>query len=244
MRVERKCRSGWRRSPARLPGRNLAAAKCSETRWRSSASAGGSPFTVMFGQIFAYSVLIRSHLPSGSSRQESHPTGATALDGGPFTCAWNRFGALNCRCHFSRHAQIFMQGLPHLPQVSCRQQKAGHRKQLLSRIKAPTVVIHGTADKLVRPSGGKATARRIPGARLITIDGMGHDLPREVWPRIVDAIVANARAADGSRPGGQPLLPHAPDHLVVAVLPEEGFASEGHHRHAHRDAAAALTNLL
>jgi len=76
--------------------------------------------------------------------------------------------------------------------------KSGHRKQLLRRIKAPTVVIHGTADKLVRPSGGRATARLIPGARLIRIDGMGHDLPREVWPRIVDVIVANARAADAA----------------------------------------------
>jgi pimeloyl-ACP methyl ester carboxylesterase len=73
--------------------------------------------------------------------------------------------------------------------------KTGNRARLLRRIKAPTVVIHGTKDRLVRPSGGKATARLIPGARLITIERMGHDLPRWAWPRITDAIAQNARRA-------------------------------------------------
>ena len=70
----------------------------------------------------------------------------------------------------------------------------------LEGVTAPTLVIHGKADKLVRPSGGKATARRVPGARLLLIDGMGHDLPRQVWPRIVQAIVDNARRADVEAP--------------------------------------------
>jgi pimeloyl-ACP methyl ester carboxylesterase len=69
------------------------------------------------------------------------------------------------------------------------------REKHLSQIKAPTLVIHGKADKLVRPSGGKATARRIPGARLMMIEGMGHDLPRDVWQRVIDGIVDNARRA-------------------------------------------------
>jgi pimeloyl-ACP methyl ester carboxylesterase len=73
--------------------------------------------------------------------------------------------------------------------------KTGNRASLLRRIKAPTVVVHGTKDRLVRPSGGKATARLIPGARLITIDRMGHDLPRWAWPQITDAIAENARRA-------------------------------------------------
>ena len=60
-------------------------------------------------------------------------------------------------------------------------------------------MIHGTVDKLVRPSGGKATAKAIPGARLMMIEGMGHDLPRGVWPTIIDAVAEHARAADGSR---------------------------------------------
>jgi pimeloyl-ACP methyl ester carboxylesterase len=72
----------------------------------------------------------------------------------------------------------------------------GNRASDLRRITAPTLVIHGTADRLISPSGGRATARAIPGARLMTIDGMGHDLPRGVWPRLIDAIVGHARSAD------------------------------------------------
>jgi pimeloyl-ACP methyl ester carboxylesterase len=80
---------------------------------------------------------------------------------------------------------------------------SGDRTDELRRIAAPTVVIHGTRDPLVNLSGGRATARAIPGARLVTIDGMGHDLPRGAWPRIIDAIVGNAQSADGSAEGAQ-----------------------------------------
>jgi pimeloyl-ACP methyl ester carboxylesterase len=76
---------------------------------------------------------------------------------------------------------------------------SGDRTPDLSRITAPTLVIHGTKDRLVRPSGGKATAHAIRDARLLMIDGMGHDLPRGAWGRITDAIVANA--ALGERDG-------------------------------------------
>jgi pimeloyl-ACP methyl ester carboxylesterase len=76
---------------------------------------------------------------------------------------------------------------------------SGDRSSLLATIGVPTLIIHGTADRLVSPSGGRATARAIPGARLMTIEGMGHDLPRAAWPRIVDAIVENAaRAGEGA----------------------------------------------
>jgi len=75
---------------------------------------------------------------------------------------------------------------------------AGDRTAELRGISAPTVVIHGTRDRMVRPSGGRATAAAIPGARLVTIRGMGHDLPRGAWDRMVDAIVANAQRADAS----------------------------------------------
>lgn len=80
--------------------------------------------------------------------------------------------------------------------------KTGNRTSLLRRIKAPTVVIHGTKDKLVRPSGGRATAKAIPGARLIEIDGMAHDLPRPAWPRIIGAIADNAERADAAAEAG------------------------------------------
>lgn len=69
----------------------------------------------------------------------------------------------------------------------------GSRKRQLARIKAPTLVIHGKDDRLVSPSGGKATAKAIPGARLMMLDDMGHDLPRPLWPKIVGGIVENAR---------------------------------------------------
>ena len=55
---------------------------------------------------------------------------------------------------------------------------------------APTVVIHGKADKLMRPSGGRAIARAIPGARLVLFDGMGHEWPEPLWDDIVGELQA------------------------------------------------------
>ena len=75
---------------------------------------------------------------------------------------------------------------------------SGDRTQALHDVDVPTTVIHGTRDPLVRPSGGRATAKAIPGARLRMIDGMGHDLPRAVWPDVVEAIAANAARAEGA----------------------------------------------
>jgi len=69
------------------------------------------------------------------------------------------------------------------------------RTRALRRLVVPALVIHGTADRLVAPSGGRATARAIPGAQLLTIEGMGHDLPREAWPQILDGIEATAARA-------------------------------------------------
>ena len=76
---------------------------------------------------------------------------------------------------------------------------SGNRTPLLREISAPTLVIHGDADTLVRPSGGRATAEAIAGSTLLEIPGMGHDLPREAWPEIVGAIAENAaRETDAS----------------------------------------------
>jgi pimeloyl-ACP methyl ester carboxylesterase len=72
---------------------------------------------------------------------------------------------------------------------------SGDRTPLLRTIRAPTLVIHGARDKLVPPSGGRATVRAIPGARLMIVDGMGHDIPRPLWPRLIDAIEQNAARA-------------------------------------------------
>jgi pimeloyl-ACP methyl ester carboxylesterase len=72
---------------------------------------------------------------------------------------------------------------------------SGDRTEALRRLDVPTVVIHGTDDILIDVSGGKATAAAIPGARLEVIPGMGHDLPRQLWPRFVDLIAENAARA-------------------------------------------------
>ncbi len=59
------------------------------------------------------------------------------------------------------------------------------------RTVAPTVVIHGRADKLMRPFGGRAVARAIDGARLVLFDGMGHDLPQQLWDRLISVLSSN-----------------------------------------------------
>ncbi len=66
------------------------------------------------------------------------------------------------------------------------------------RITAPTVVIHGKADRLMRPSGGRAIARNIPGARLVLFPGMGHELPEPLWEPIVAELAANISAGVAS----------------------------------------------
>jgi pimeloyl-ACP methyl ester carboxylesterase len=76
------------------------------------------------------------------------------------------------------------------------------RTAALRSVRVPTLVVHGLADPLVNPSGGRATARAIPGARLLEVPGMGHALPRGAWPRIVDGIADTAGRADA--PEGAP----------------------------------------
>ena len=69
---------------------------------------------------------------------------------------------------------------------------SGDRTAGLRKLDLPALVIHGKNDILVNPSGGRATAKAIPGARLRMIEGMGHDLPRALWPIFVEEIAANA----------------------------------------------------
>jgi pimeloyl-ACP methyl ester carboxylesterase len=73
--------------------------------------------------------------------------------------------------------------------------KSGDRSAEVARIVAPTLVIHGDRDRMVNPSGGRATAKAIPGARLQVLEGMGHDLPREVRGELVDLVAAHAESA-------------------------------------------------
>ena len=69
------------------------------------------------------------------------------------------------------------------------------RTPALGNVNVPTLVIHGAADPLGVTSGGEATAKAVPGADLLVLEEMGHDLPEPLWPGIVDAIVTNARRA-------------------------------------------------
>jgi pimeloyl-ACP methyl ester carboxylesterase len=70
---------------------------------------------------------------------------------------------------------------------------SGSRKTALQSVKVPTLVIHGADDPLVPLEAGKDTANSIPNAELLIINGMGHSLPPETWPRIIEKISANAK---------------------------------------------------
>ena len=65
---------------------------------------------------------------------------------------------------------------------------SGDRTAALAGVTAPTLVVHGADDPLVQVEGGRATASAVPGAELLVLPGMGHNLPRELWPQIVTAI--------------------------------------------------------
>ncbi|MGO8827052.1 MAG: alpha/beta fold hydrolase [Acidimicrobiales bacterium] len=69
------------------------------------------------------------------------------------------------------------------------------RTEGLHGVRIPFLVIHGESDPLVTPSGGQATAAAVPGSKLITFPGMGHDLPEPLWGDVIDAIVANTELA-------------------------------------------------
>ena len=72
---------------------------------------------------------------------------------------------------------------------------SGSRESGLAALKTPTLVIHGLDDTLISPSGGERTAALVPGATLLLVDDMGHDLPEPLWPMLVDAIAEHARSA-------------------------------------------------
>lgn len=69
------------------------------------------------------------------------------------------------------------------------------RTAALAGVTVPTSVIHGDIDPLVNVSGGRATAAAIPGAELLVIPGMGHDLPTGAWPQLIDIVVRTAKRA-------------------------------------------------
>lgn len=72
---------------------------------------------------------------------------------------------------------------------------SGDRSEALTTLNVPTLVIHGTDDTLLTPSGGDRTAELIPGSVLLKVKDMGHDMPKPLWPLFVDAITSHARRA-------------------------------------------------
>ncbi len=77
------------------------------------------------------------------------------------------------------------------------------RSRDLSAVRVPAAVVHGAADKMVHVSGGRATARAIPGAELLVIDGMGHDMPSELFETLTDIIRRTADRATRPTESGQ-----------------------------------------
>lgn len=73
---------------------------------------------------------------------------------------------------------------------------SGDRTEMLRALDLPTLVLHGLADTMCDPSGGRATAAAIPGAELVLIEGMGHNLPPGLWERLADHIAAVVRRGE------------------------------------------------
>jgi pimeloyl-ACP methyl ester carboxylesterase len=69
---------------------------------------------------------------------------------------------------------------------------AGDRTAALGAVRAPTLVVHGELDQVIDVSGGEATAAAVPGARLLRVPGLGHELPPGFWPALADALLENA----------------------------------------------------
>jgi pimeloyl-ACP methyl ester carboxylesterase len=87
---------------------------------------------------------------------------------------------------------------------------SGDRTARLRSVRVPALVVHGAADRMCDVSGGRATAAAIPGAELVVLDGMGHSLPRPLWPQIASHIAGLVRRAEAG-PGPSPGLSRPPD---------------------------------
>ncbi|MDD9893078.1 MAG: alpha/beta hydrolase, partial [Gammaproteobacteria bacterium] len=90
------------------------------------------------------------------------------------------------------------------PEGSTRQFRAvlndGSRVLRLRKINVPTLAMHGSADPLVHPAGSKDVARQVPGAKLVLIDGLGHELPPKALPVIAAHVLEHVASAEGQEP--------------------------------------------
>ncbi|WP_042438449.1 alpha/beta fold hydrolase [Streptacidiphilus albus] len=85
---------------------------------------------------------------------------------------------------------------PRDAKAQSRQVGAQWHGPALAELRRPTLVLHGEQDPILRVSAGRATARSVPGARLVTFPGVGHDLPEPLWPRIAREVRDNATAGE------------------------------------------------
>ena len=131
-------------------------------------------------------VLAKLFVPPGPSREERIAAQADVQR----TLAGTRWPIDEERV--MRRATAFVDRAYH-PYGTMRQAQAimaaGPRVEALESVSAPTMVIHGTADLLVPYSGGESTAKAVPGARLLAIEGMGHEMPPTTWEDIIPAIL-------------------------------------------------------
>jgi len=134
----------------------------------------------------AMAVLLKPPAMSQADHIESSVAAAQVLNGPRYPIDEDRVR--------DRAGRAFDRGLS--PAGTARQMAAiltsGSRKKALKSVTVPTLVIHGDADPLVPVEGGRDTAEAIPGAKLLIIEGMGHDLPPMVWAQVMDEIVSHA----------------------------------------------------
>jgi pimeloyl-ACP methyl ester carboxylesterase len=76
--------------------------------------------------------------------------------------------------------------------------KSGDRTEQLHSLRIPTLIIHGESDKMVDVSGGRATAAAIPGAELVTYEGMGHIIPKQLWSEFAKRIADHINRVETS----------------------------------------------
>ncbi len=76
---------------------------------------------------------------------------------------------------------------------------SGSRTEALGRVRVPTLVVHGEVDPLVTVSGGRRTAEAVPGAELLVLPDMAHDLPPALWPQLLDAITRHTASVPAAR---------------------------------------------
>ncbi|MGY0233627.1 alpha/beta fold hydrolase [Longispora urticae] len=162
-------------------------------RVRSLVSVMGTPVTAGTLRTLRYvrfgTVAKLARLPRASTREQEIDNlvsvyRTVASPGYPFPEAWARKVAT---LSHDRH--------PRDPGTTVRQNAASRRFTVppLSTVTRPTVVIAGAEDPLVRPAAGRDTARQIPGASFVSYPGMGHNLPEELWPDIIERTRAVAR---------------------------------------------------